>query len=435
MNRKIIAGLGALALTASMALVVPVSAGAEVYEPIHGETVSFDKYLVMKNTSNVPNVSFSFTVEPIKKRIPADATVDPRALAVEKGPTGIKFAAGNGVTFNNATKATATFSGETTVHAEKDKASKSLVFVTPADTTDEKFAEITLTLDLTGVTFTQPGIYRYKITELPTVYAGVTCDPTEDRYLDVYVFDDSDEDGNDFLFVSGYSVHTGTEAPRYGQKDMSKKSTGFCNRFDANALRFEKKVTGNQGSRDKYFKFTVALTNPDGLPLSDNDVFTISGDWDRTPEQHFGTSYTAAEMTSNDVSTLTYADLKNGYDFYLQDGQYIQLDSIHSGLGYVLTEVQEDYIPAAVLTGDVKTGDGNSEGEAIAAEIQAGRTCVVKDSFLKQDTQIRITNDNSGDIPTGVLTTVAGSAGIAAIGLAGIAAGVLFLRKKHGEDE
>ncbi|MCR4645853.1 MAG: hypothetical protein K5695_10680 [Oscillospiraceae bacterium] len=438
MNRKIAAGAAVLVLAASMAMAAPVSAAAETYAPIYGTTVTFDKYLVMDNTSNMPNTSFTFTVEPISRRIAANPKLDPPSLAVEKGPNGIKFAAGEGVTTTSSAprRATATFSGDTAVTAEKDAdPKKTIAFATPDNKTDEKFATVTLTLDLTGVKFTQPGIYRYKITEIPTEYAGITNDATLDRYLDVYVFDDLDENDNDILVLTGYGLHTGTDAPREGQKDDSKKSSGFTNRYDANSLRFEKKVTGNRGSRDKYFKFTVQLTDPDSLPLSDSDVITVSGDWDRHPEQHFGTAYTTEEMASNDVSQLTYGDLKNGYDFYLQDGQTIELSSIHKGLGYVLTEVQEDYTPAAALTGDRKTGDNSGEGELITAAVEAGETCIVSDTFLKTDTQIRITNDNSGDIPTGVITTVAGSAGIAVIGLAGIAAGVLFLKKKHGEDE
>ena len=269
----------------------------------------------------------------------------------------------------------------------------------------------------------------------------MTNDTNSIRYLDVYVKNattttGTTETSTGNLEIQGYFIHTGDAAPVKGTADSSKKSTGLSNAYTTNDLEFRKVVTGNQGSKDKYFKITVKLTNPDSLTISDSDTFQLSGTWTKTPTQNAATIYTAENMTTaNNVTSLTYANLKgtDGYSFYIHDSELIELHGIPSGLGYTISEAEEDYTPSVAMnnTGDVKTDDKAGEGTAI--DTSANNT--VTDTFLKSDAGVIFTNDRAGNIPTGLISTVAGSLGIVAVGALGITGGALYTKKKKSEDE
>ena len=67
-NKRIAAIVASLGLAAMTYTAVPMSTNAaEDYTPVSGETYTFEKYLVMENDANVPNVSFDFTVTPAIK--------------------------------------------------------------------------------------------------------------------------------------------------------------------------------------------------------------------------------------------------------------------------------------------------------------------------------------------------------------------------------
>lgn len=451
--KRLAASAAALTMIASMAA-VPLSASA--YAPINGGDVTFEKYLVMKNEASVPNVTFELIVEPISDAEVKPATDD--TLAVMKGPEGIKFKSGvsdvtvsdpvaaSGTTPAKPATASVAFKVNDTTHAEADKGSKSIVFKTTS-TTDEKFAEKKVTLDLSGVSFPEPGVYRYKITETSSSgVAGITNDTNNVRYLDVYVKSETTNTGetaSDTLAVQGYFIHSDDTAPTAGvTADSTGKSTGFSNLYDTNDLEFRKVVTGNHGSKDKYFKITVRLTNSDNLKIADNDTFILTGNWDKTPSKTHSTIYDADTMKGDSTHTgggnnrgsVTYGDLKGeGYSFYIHDGQLIEIHGIPTGLGYVVTEVEEDYNPSVAMNtdGDVKTDDKTGEGTAIDTTVKNS----VTDTYLKDDAGVVFTNDNAGNLPTGLLSTVAGAAGLVVLGAAGVVGGTIYVKKKRSEEE
>ena len=59
----------------------------------------------------------------------------------------------------------------------------------------------------------------------------------------------------------------------------------------------------------------------------------------------------------------------------------------------------------------------------------------IADTYISGDTVAAFTNDRSGVIPTGILTTVAGSLGIVAVGAVGVTCGMIYMKKKKSEDE
>lgn len=107
-----------------------------------------------------------------------------------------------------------------------------------------------IALDFADCGFTEPGIYRYIITESGT-NIGVQNDSVPTRTIDVYVVDDTTNNTTKKLKISGYAMHSGavTGAPTVGDPSNiagAAKSEGFQNTYPSNNLTFSKEVTGNQ---------------------------------------------------------------------------------------------------------------------------------------------------------------------------------------------
>lgn len=402
--------IGVTAMSALMVASMALPAGAiPQYTAINGTSTTLDKYLVMKNDATVPNATFTFGIAPGTAIAAANGTME-----VLAGPTA---STGGSVTAPTITSSV-TFGPSDTTTAEADKGDKTVSFATTA-TTDEKFATKTLTADFSGVTFPEPGVYRYIVTENSSAQNAITNDSQRTRTLDVYVVDN----GSGTLQVASYALHTGTAAPRTntdnGTADvaeanakLSDKSTGFTNKVATQNLTFSKTVSGNQGSKDKFFKFTVTTT---GLQAADKfDVVMTSAT--AAPTKTAATVYTADDMldantTQIDGGKVTGDQLNSGKVFYLKDGESITIKGLSQNAKYSVTELPEDY--ASALT----SGKDATSGTITTADIDTGYT-----------------NTRDGIIPTGVLMTAAPFAGIIGIGAAGAAA-VLLGKKKSEEDE
>lgn len=361
--KKLMAILMATALIMSIAA---ISASAEnTYTPVNGTNTQFNKYLVVDSDTNIPAISFNFTVAP---GTAVAATSSTPAILAGVGTPSIAT-----VTFTNG-QATSTEA--------------------PSDLTlasGKKFAVQTATVDFSGVTFTEPGVYRYVITEQETTGAkAVTYDTqaqtagSKVRYLDVYV-----EDVNNALKVSSYVMHE-TTAVVVNTDDDSKaddKSSSYVNEISTKDLEFGKEVTGNQGSKDKYFLFTLNITNAQANTTYSVDLNSAEA----SPAKTDATKY---DTMTNPSSFTTDGDGKATVTFYLKDGQYIKIPGLPEGYGYTLTEDAEDYASSATISAtNGKGGVAYSDpatGSNVAADIKTG-----------------FTNDRTGIIPTGVLLTIA----------------------------
>lgn len=67
----------------------------------------------------------------------------------------------------------------------------------------QSYARANVSVDFSGVTFKEPGIYRYKITESADKTGTITNDVKTTRYMDVYV----EDNGSGKLSVKGYVLH------------------------------------------------------------------------------------------------------------------------------------------------------------------------------------------------------------------------------------
>lgn len=406
---------------------------------------------------------------------------------------------------------------------------------------DTYYAIKTVQMDFSACEFKEPGIYRYYIEETGA-NQGVTNDypnldndgnevdnSTRWRTIDVYVEDATysytasgatDPTTVNALLIAGYVMYVGkqTTGPAYVDPDTNPsasgdtnnledglantnpttdygkvngaevkndettatKSEGIKNIYKTSDIQFSKTVTGNQASKDKFFKFTVTLTDDtatgEGVPtvknVADDDMFAITGNWEKTVSAgsftngtsgapNAATVYTAEVISNasnssvttatsntaygNNVVWLTGAQLKAGYSFYLQDGDDITIHGLPNGIGYTIAEYQDDYQPTVILKG-ADDGFDNMNGAAtdntavalVVADVEGNitsdtATATITDTKIEDDVEAAFTNTRKGTIPTGILLSVAAPAGVGAVVIGGIA--YLLIKNKRRENE
>ena len=400
------------------------------------KTTTLTKYLVMDKDTNVPNVSFSFSIAAGGH---VDGNVDEGTLEVKEGILTGLVKSGDG---------TVSFSSSDSAIDESEKGTETPVFATAGDT-DEKFVKKTLDLDFKDVPFPEPGVYRYVITEDASTspldyvtygYEGASAASNETiRTLDVYVVDDTAAGSTNLkLSIAGYVFYKGTQtagpkaststtavSPNNGAEvPGATKSPTITNYYNTQDLTFGKAVTGNQGSKDKYFKFTLNLT---GAPANT----TYSVDLSKAVETSGSNTATKSGYQNQpNPATITVGnDGKGSAVFYLQHGQYITVQGVTKGVGYALTEDKEEYTSADGITAgnSLLNWDGEDGNDAL--------TDPANGSINIADIHTGFTNTKTGSIPTGVAMTVAGSAALVLLGAAGVTAGAVMVKKKRHEDE
>ena len=309
MTKKSI-GAVVLASALTMSMGMPALAAGN-YATIDGtKTTTFDKYLVMDKQAEVPNASFTYAVTAGKAKaynvadkkfeILAGVDVDKVTMA------GVGSATANTITYSQ---------GDATMNDVN-------VLVKDYDNTTEKYAKKTATLDFSACQFTEPGIYRYIVTESGTNQA-VTNDADATRVVDVYVNDASGE-GENKLTIAGYVLHSSADeditlGENNGSTDtnVASKSQGFTK---TNAAT----ITANEGK-----------TNP-------------------------------ATLTVGADGTVTQK-------FYLAHNQAIVIQGVAKDSKYKVTENAEDYksTPADAIDNTEGRGDATS-GTVASQNIRTG---------------------------------------------------------------
>ena len=433
-KRNFLAVLASCAVLASM---FPVTANAaNTYTAVTGSTTAFDKYLVMDENANVPNVSFEYTVTAGTAQ---SFDAGNQTIAVYAGPTPEKI----------------TFKGDVVEDTVTDDQKFEIAFAqgddvqaTAAETdyvknldAGEKYAKKTATLDFSAVEFDEPGIYRYIITETNNGAQAVVYDADLTRVLDVYV--ENDEVNGDVLKVSKYILHatdetvtvdnttygsdgsviSGATTQTEGVDTSDYKSQGFTNEYTTHVLTFGKEVKGNQGSKDKYFAFTLKIE--DAVAGTKYNVVL-----DKADAKSGTTSATKAEyQDKNNVSEIVVPAGETGVTttFYLQDGQYITVQGLAKDTKYTLSEDSEDYASAEKIAETDSTFDKNGDGEY--DELIDAVSGIVESA----DIYTGFTNTREGVIPTGVILSVAAPVVIGLAVLGGIV--FLFIRNKKRDAE
>lgn len=368
--------LSAAALVAAMST-MPVMAESSTYTAVAGTKTEFTKTIKLSATANVPNVTFSYAVA---------------AGAAQEASTGnlAIFAGNDGVTSKGLPSiADITFAA----NDAKDAGGTSI--------------QKTGTVDFSGVTFNEPGVYRYVVTEAGSAQ-GLTTTEDQTKAIDVYVVDN-----NGALEVAGYVMHDEEDAKAAQlneTKELDDKDTDFEHVYTTSDLTISKTVTGNQASHDEYFKFTVEITGAEAgtkfsVDLSDADTTTKTNGINT--EAHTN----PAELVADGTGSVTG-------EFWVQHDQSIKIEGLAGSTAYDIVEANGSYKTTIEVTGD--TEDVKNEAPE------------VKDTAIKADTTVAYTNDKSGAIPTGVFMTVGGSAAVTLLAGTGI---VLHMNKKKKEDE
>lgn len=414
---KLAAALAACVMVVSQLAVPNVAAAGDTID-----SVQIKKYLVIKKNVTSPTVSFTYTLAS-GTAIPATDTTH----EIKAGPDGAVFASTGG------TSMTVVFAPDDALTPESSAPSGSTIQFATADTSDEAYVEKDITVDLSGVTFPAAGIYRYIITEQTPEATGITYDSVNKRYIDVFVHKyDQGEDDKYVAYTAIVKLNDGAPDTE-GKADTATKSTGFTNRYATDNLSFSKEVTGNQSSFNQYFKFTVKLTGSLSTVSGDTHV-KLGGVFDAKPAESMATVYDGDVMArANSIETfddegesiytkrsyVTLSQLIEGKDFYLKGGQSISLTGLPTGMGYVVTEVEEDYTPSVEVTGDEDCSKNENS---------------VTDSALTQNTNLAFINERSGIIPaTGVAAAFALPVAALLAGIAGIV--LLVLKRLKGSND
>ena len=430
---------------------IPVAAAN--YTPVAGTSTTLDKYLVVEKDAEIPAAEFSFS---IAAGSPAEATADTVKVWAGLNPEAVKI----GDVLGEQDGKVVFTAGEAATNANAKVALAD-------DTTDKLAAKHEIYLDFRAVNFPEPGVYRYVLSEAAAAQGSpISHDAQPLRTIDVYV-----EDNNGALAVTGYVSYlgnVGTAAPKNAvnpsaewlaenpapvvptvadpanptpaeeaalaqyardkaawdaaalravpngaEAEAEEKSNKYVNEMDSADLTVSKTVTGNQGSRDQYFEFTITIGNAGNGTVMTLDM---SGAETETHENS-ATSFAKADMDEDNqrdddsgnegkAGQQIIADANGAATItvYLHHGQNVVLKGLPKGATYKVEETQ--------AAGYTKSGEVTT-ATAIASE----------------DVSVNVVNDRNGVVPTGILV----SAGLP-IAVGAIAAG-LFIARRNKKDE
>ena len=408
----------AFLITSVMAVMLlgSVVNAAENYTPVAGTSVTFTKYLVVPNDTNIPAFTFQYQI--------ASGT------AVNGSATSMPIYAGG-----DTTRVTGTPTVGTAVFTAGQDTTPGTATDGIANSVDHRYASQTVSVSFSTVSFKEPGTYRYIITENTTTPTNVTFDTAPERTLDVNVVD---EDGS--LIIESYVMYYGTVTGPQSKTDVKTaykkaKETGiatgdkcdnYINRFPSQSLYVGKKIDGNQASKDKYFKFTVSLSG-----VGAGTIIHVIGDFTTTAiAQNVNgatTDIPAGGHTNKGVITAA-DDGTISETYYLQGGQYIQLQGVPTGATYTVSEADyttDGYVSAGTSATNSFTIDGLTGitfDDPLTSTVAEGTNYAT--GYI---------NTKQGAIPTGVLLSVGGILGVGVI----VAAGFVFfgIRSKRRYEE
>lgn len=353
---------------------VSVSAAPVTNTPATGTSTTFDKYLVLSVDANVPNAQFAFTVS-------AGAHVD---AVVGASNSASKPEILAGITPENVVVTIGAFAPNDTTYTSAQTGDTVVL------TSGEKYAKKVATVNLSAVSFPNPGVYRYIITETASTIDGITTDTVKGdgvnngtRVLDVSI--ETNDAG--VLSVSGYTLHKsldvaynenasgGADSTTYS----STKDKGFQNSFETHNLSLNKQTTGNFGNRGEYFKFTVALSNL--IPGTKLDVDLSNAE--ASPSGHDANPTVIQAGATAQTATA---------DFWLKDDQTIVIKGLSPAATYTITETVADskgYAVSHVIT------SGSTAGQSVSSKVTAA-TAIGND-----DDSVVYTNFRKSIVPAG----------------------------------
>jgi hypothetical protein len=299
-----------------------------------------------------------------------------------------------------------TFAGTETPVTDSDAGTET---ITGADTSTGASA-----FDLSGLTFTKAGIYRYIVwEEAPTTDATLKDDGTidQDGKLSYVTYDDTtftvdlyvekEGSGDAATFAIKYIVSTAS--------GDSKKPIIFSNGLCASELEITKKLSGNGHTENAKYTFCVEIDPQPGLPKGTELLTDIPED----PE----------------ASVKTYRKLTVGehFDVALGDQDTLTVYGIYKDTTYTVSEIANGCTGTYVLEPGAEESKEDKIGTAEDTTDHTGLSVVVSDKIVDGTNTLTVTNTKM-DTNTGVVLTVTPIA--IAGGLAAAGAVAVVLKRK-----
>ena len=164
-------------------------------------------------------------------------------------------------------------------------------------------------------TYTQVGVYKYKLAEKDGGTAGTTYQ-TRDITLVVTVIE---QDGK----VRVASVHI--------EEPNGAKSGDVTNTFSAGSLAVKKNVTGALGDRNYEFKVDVTFTAPEGDTVKNNITYVEDGATKTIAPSDWTNGTASVTIQLKDAETITFlSDRRKRLHRYYWYGRRLRLyDNLH----------------------------------------------------------------------------------------------------------
>ena len=386
MNNKLSKLMGLL-LAASLLLGGIGSAfAANSYTPVAGPsavTITEKLYLEKEDTL-VPQVSYTITV--------SSSAVDASGAAV---PTADYSGS------PSVTTGTVSFAPGDSVQGSGDNYSR--------------YVEGAFVIDMSGVSFKRPGVYRFAITKTQSAAnsdIAVSNNNASTKFVEVYVEDDTE--GSDYKLKQTTIINSTSE-----ETSGTAEGKNMADHYPAvgHDLTVSKTVTGNQGLKDKYFTFTITLSS--GVEGASYAIDYSNAD-------------AVIDSAAQPASITIGSDGTGQAEVKLMHAQSVKVADLPYGIGYSVTESDNaDYTVSTELTSeDANTGDsGGTGGSAIAT---GSGVATVADSYSTADATVAYTNDKTGTIPTGIILSAGPAAAATLIAGAGMIAALLMKKRRDG---
>lgn len=334
-------------------------------------TYTFKKTLIVPEEANVPDAEFSFTVTGTDEKGESDNR------DIKKGVGTLTF---ENVEFDTSDAKTPKMGDD-------------------GETVEYYYAQENLVLTIPAGTYTQPGIYRYVISESTGTNVLVKDDITNDtnKYMDVRVVNE-----NGTLTIDDVKLFNSVDA-------ISAKADGFTNTYNTYNLTLTKHVTGDMGETNVPFTFTVEFTGPVGT------TFQLGG----TGEFGSNNTVTLTGDTGSATGTAIFRE-----SVLLEADETFEVSGIPSCVTYTITEKTpgNSYKTNNVVNGNWENLTFESNVETTGRKTMGAVNNTV-DFVNRRDS-------NEGIPATGIILNFAPY--ILLVAFAGVFA-VLFLRKRREE--
>lgn len=383
-----------------MALSVVPSLAANEYTGISGEELTIEENLYLEKADTVvPTVTYTLAFDP-----------DQTAPLKEDGTT--KWLARSFTGTPTVTTASVEFSPSSTVQTD--------------GTGDwSRYVAGNFVLNFAAVTFKEPGIFRYNLIKTisgadandTSNYRSGTAD--DENYILCYVTEKYDGT----LALDGITYVHSNSSKSAGGRTLAKTYKDQYPAINQN-LTVSKTVTGDQGSKTQYFKFTINLSGGvAGAKYKVSGIYdttTVVTEYNSTAYNNNGsdllkTTQASANIAGTDIQTGDYyITLENDGTYsgaiWMQHGQRVTIEGLAKNMTYTVDEVDETAIGYTETHTNDETGTIGDNNVTVA-----------------------YTNNKSGTPPTGILLQY--GAPIAGILLVGGLFIVLMMTKRRKEQE